>query len=197
MSHLPSPLFDVPPPGHVRRDLPRPDWENPTPPGPQKGVPMSRRTPWWHRLMLPGAIKGLWTAVRHIWQKKFTIQWPEEVRQVSDNYRFVHRLNKDEQGRPKCVACFLCQTACPANCIRIEGAKSPWPDREKYCVRFDINELRCIYCGMCEEACPEDAIELTRIYSFVGTTRDEMIYDKEQLLKIFDITRDEKHPQRW
>ena len=47
-------------------------------------------------------------------------------------YRGVHRLNRDEQGRVKCVACFLCATACPAHCIDIVAAESPWPDREKY-----------------------------------------------------------------
>ena len=74
------------------------------------------------------------------------------------NYRGVHRLNRDEQGRVKCVACYMCSTACPARCIDIVAAPSPWPDREKYPEAFVIDELRCIYCGMCEEACPVDAI---------------------------------------
>jgi NADH-quinone oxidoreductase subunit I len=84
----------------------------------------------------------------------------------------------------------MCETICPAYCIHIEGAPSPWPDREKYPIKFDIDELRCIYCGMCEEACPVDAIELTPEYSTVGLTRDEMIFDKEKLLEVFDKTRD-------
>ena len=103
-------------------------------------------------------------------------------------YRGVHRLNKDEEGRVKCVACFMCSTACPARCIHIEAAESPWEDREKYPAKFDIDELRCIYCGMCEEACPVDAIELTHEYDIVGLTRQEMIFDKSKLLQIFDET---------
>ena len=81
---------------------------------------------------------------------------------LRQTYRGVHRLNKDEEGRVKCVACFMCSTACPARCIHIEADEIPWADREKYPAKFDIDELRCIYCGMCEEACPVDAIELTQ-----------------------------------
>ena len=66
--------------------------------------------------------------------KAITVQYPEEQHVPSPNYRGVHRLNKDEQGRVKCVACMLCATACPAHCIDIVGATAPetWPDREKY-----------------------------------------------------------------
>ena len=42
----------------------------------------------------------------------------------------------------KCVACFLCATACPAHCIDILADESPWPDREKYPESFTIDELR-------------------------------------------------------
>ena len=69
----------------------------------------------------------------------------------------------------------MCSTACPARGIDIVAAESPWDDREKYPIKFDIDELRCIYCGMCEEACPVDAIELTPHYDLVGRSREEMI----------------------
>jgi len=151
---------------------------------------------------LPQALKGLGTTMKHMLNvvvrgKDRVIQYPEERREdlsVEDGgifkstYRGVHRLNKDEEGRVKCVACFMCSTACPANCIHIEAGESPWADREKYPIKFDIDELRCIYCGMCEEACPVDAIELTSIYDIVGLTRQEMIFDKEKLLKVYDRT---------
>ena len=99
-------------------------------------------------------------------------------------------MNKDEQGRVKCVACFLCATACPAHCIDIVAEPSPWPDREKYPKVFNIDELRCIYCGMCEQACPVEAIELTSFYDLTGASREEMIFDKEKLLSVFDQTKD-------
>jgi len=145
------------------------------------------------RLYLPQILQGLRVTLRHLFGRKFTLQYPEEKRQVrADRYHGLHRLNRDEQGRVACVACFMCQTICPARCIYIEAAEAPWPDREKYPVRFEIDELRCIYCGMCEEACPVDAIELTPEYRLVGLARDEMIFDKEMLLRMYDLTKDAK-----
>jgi len=149
------------------------------------------------RLYLPALLKGLAATFRHLFEKKVTVQYPEETCEVYPRYRGLHRLNKDELGRVKCVACFLCSTICPARCIHIVGAEAPWPDREKYPVRFDIDELRCIYCGMCEEACPEEAIELTRIYDMVGRSRKDLIYTKEMLLEVYDDTRDEGGMKKW
>ena len=82
----------------------------------------------------------------------------------------------------------MVETACPSHCIDIEAEESPLDDREKYPFKFEIDELRCISCGMCEEACPVDAIELTTEYDMVGLSRDEMVFDKEKLLEVYDVT---------
>ncbi|WP_459557497.1 NuoI/complex I 23 kDa subunit family protein [Lacunimicrobium album] len=144
-------------------------------------------------LYLPAIAAGIATTVRHMFHKNQTRQYPEVEPEIPKNYRGVHRLNRDDQGRVKCVACFMCQTACPANCIEIEATGTDkndpaWADRDKFPKTFVIDELRCIYCGMCEEACPVDAIELTSIYDLTGMTRQEMIFDKEKLLSVFDET---------
>jgi len=164
-------------------------------------------------LFIPAILQGLGTTLRHCFQnmgpgregrnKKniWVVQYPEQKRddrpvleggQERSNFRGVHRLNRDEDGRVRCVACFMCATACPADCIHIVAEASPWEDREKYPKQFDIDELRCIYCGMCEEACPCDAIELTPFYELTGLTRAEMIFDKAKLLEVYDATIGEK-----
>jgi NADH-quinone oxidoreductase subunit I len=140
------------------------------------------------RLYLPAIFSGLLLTGRHAFKPKVTVQFPEEKPTLPPNYRGVHRLNRDEQGRVKCVACYMCSTACPAHCIDIVAAPSPWPDREKYPELFVIDELRCIYCGMCEETCPCDAIELTSLFDLTGLSREEMMFDKEKLLSVFDQT---------
>ena len=162
-------------------------------------------------IFLPAIAKGLGTTLRHLFgnitmpgknkDNIYVVQYPEEKRddrpvveggQERSTFRGVHRLNKDEDDRVRCVACFMCATACPANCIHITAEESPWDDREKYPKQFDIDELRCIYCGMCEEACPCDAIELTPFYEVTGMSRQELIFDKTKLLEVYDQTIEEK-----
>ena len=140
------------------------------------------------QLYLPAILEGLQTTIKHMFKPAITQQFPEQRPKLPANYRGVHRLNRDEQKRVKCVACYMCATACPAHCIDIVAAPSPWPDREKYPETFVIDELRCIYCGMCEQACPVDAIELTTLADLTGLSREEMMFDKEKLLSVFDQT---------
>ena len=142
------------------------------------------------QLYLPIVADGLTTTLSHMFSRKVTEEYPEQEPNLPPNYRGVHRLNRDEAGRVKCVACYMCATACPAHCIDIVAAPAPaeWKDREKYPETFVIDELRCIYCGMCEEACPVDAIELTTLYDLTGLSREQMMFDKEKLLSVFDET---------
>jgi len=161
-----------------------------------KVKPLKYNFSFWDRLFLPALVKGLLVTFRHLFMRRFTVQYPEEKWIPRPGYRGGHRLNRDEFGRPKCVACELCATACPAECIHIVPGAAPWDDRERYPVKFEIDELRCIFCGMCEEACPEDAIELTEIFDFSAHTREALIWDKERLLKNFDLTADGKYYQR-
>jgi NADH-quinone oxidoreductase subunit I len=147
----------------------------------------------WEELYLPQIISGLFITFKHIFKKKFTVQYPEEKSPIPPGYRGLHRLTKDENGRIRCVACEMCSVACPAHCITIVGGPSPWPDREKTPLKYDIDLLRCIFCGMCEEACPEDAIELTYIHDFSAYSREDFLLTKEKLLEVFDKTV-EKQP---
>ncbi|MEX1230608.1 MAG: NADH-quinone oxidoreductase subunit I [Planctomycetaceae bacterium] len=152
----------------------------------------------WESTFLPAIAQGLKTTVGHIFDRKtVTQEFPEVKPNLPANFKGVHRLNRDDEGRVKCVACFMCATACPAHCIYIDAAEAPWEDRDKYPEKFVIDELKCIYCGMCEEACPCDAIELTSEFDISGQTREEMLYDREKLLSIFDQTvKSPKDPVR-
>ncbi len=156
----------------------------------QKDDPkLTHNMTWWERMYVPEVFKGMAATLRHIPRKKKTVLYPEarpeHLRPEPERYRGMHRLTKDPEGRVKCVACFMCSTACPADCITIVAQATPeeWTDREKMPAVFEINQLRCIFCGYCVEACPEDAIRMdTNITVPVFGRREDFIFDKEQLL---------------
>jgi len=131
---------------------------------------------------------GMALTFKNMWNTLFrrqasTIQFPEEKRVTSGRYRGVHLLTVREDDTPKCVACYMCATACPAECIYIESGERPEKTIEKYPTRFEIDLLRCVYCGFCVDACPEEAIFMSRENDLVGTTREELIIDRDRLIE--------------
>jgi NADH-quinone oxidoreductase subunit I len=139
-------------------------------------------------LYLPSVFAGLWVTMKHMFRKKDTMQYPEQKRTFGDRYRGVPALVKDQDGREKCVGCYMCQFVCPPLAINIEAGEIPSDSKthqvEKFPKRFEINMLRCIYCGLCEEACPEEAIFMSKTYVVTGLSRELMIFDKEKLYEI-------------
>ena len=95
----------------------------------------------WERLYLPAIAEGLSTTVKHLFSPKMTELYPEQPVNVPPNYRGVHRLNRDEEGRVRCVACYMCATACPAHCIDIVAAPAQGLDRPRKISR-DVRDRR-------------------------------------------------------
>ncbi|HXG94027.1 MAG TPA: NADH-quinone oxidoreductase subunit I [Blastocatellia bacterium] len=112
-----------------------------------------------------------------------TISYPEERRSYSDRYRGAHILTAREDGTPRCVACYMCATACPADCIYIEAKEVDNPLIEKAPARFEIDMLRCVFCGFCVDACPEEAIIMSREMEICAYTREETLWGIDRLMK--------------
>ncbi len=157
-----------------------------------KGLPEvvgTRRRTFWESAYFVEIAKGLAVTGRHLVRNLLrtsempTIQYPEQKRQYGPRFRGRHRLMKREDGSPRCVACMMCSTVCPADCITIVAAEHDDPTIEKYPDSFTIDLLRCVYCGLCEEACPCDAIRMdTGIYEIAADNREAFVVDKEFLL---------------
>ena len=161
------------------------------------------------RIFLPELIRGLAITARHFFANLFgvrdtnadillrkgmnkvsTVQYPEERVAYPPGYRGLHRLVPREDGKPRCVACYMCATVCPAQCIYIEAGEYPYDEKaesaviEKYPTKFVIDELRCVVCGFCVEACPKDAIRMdTATHTPPGYERSSFIWDIPRLLK--------------
>src|SRR6201987_4967290 len=112
---------------------------------------------------------------------------PLKGARFQERYRGMHVLQRDENGLEKCVACYLCAAACPANCIYIEAAENTETQRisagERYAKAYNIDYSRCIFCGYCVEACPTDAITHGHSIELAPYDINALIFRKEQLLE--------------
>ena len=124
------------------------------------------------KLYLPAIVKGLLVTSRHFFRNlrgfvtgrnrsDFVVQYPEERVDYPDAFRGMPVLVQLENGEPKCVACGLCEFACPTDCISIVPAETE-AGIERTPAVFEIDVSRCMFCGLCEEACPEEAIVMSR-----------------------------------
>jgi NADH-quinone oxidoreductase subunit I len=125
-------------------------------------------------------LRTIWQILRHTFQKPETIQYPEQKPYLAPRFRGRIILSRDPDGEERCVACYLCAAACPVDCIALQAAEDEHGRR--YPAFFRINFSRCILCGFCEEACPTLAIQLTPDYEMCEYDRQNLVYEKEDLL---------------
>ena len=142
----------------------------------------------WERAYLPAIFSGLRITGKHFFRKPVTISYPEEKREFSENFRGMHSLKRDEEGRERCTDCGLCALSCPAEAITMIAAeRQPGEEtlyrEEKYAAVYEINMLRCIFCGLCEEACPKEAIYLDGDIVPSNYFRKDFIYGKDKLVE--------------
>jgi len=142
----------------------------------------------WERAYLPAIVQGLSITMSHFFRKPVTIQYPEQKREFSENYRGLHSLKRDENGAERCTACGLCTLSCPAEAITMTAAERQKGEEhlyreEKYAAVYEINMLRCIFCGLCEEACPKEAIYLDGDIIPSDYLRKDFIYGKDKLVE--------------
>lgn len=131
-------------------------------------------------LFLKELLKGLSVTGRHVFSRKITVQYPEEKTPQSFRFRGLHALRRYRNGEERCIACKLCEAACPAMAISIECGERE--DGSRRTTRYDIDLNKCIFCGFCEEACPVDAIVETRVFEYHGEKQSDLYYTKAMLL---------------
>src|SRR5258707_6172028 len=125
-------------------------------------------------------LRTLWRVFLHTFHKRVTVQYPDEKPYLAPRYRGRIILSRDPDGGERCVACYLCAVACPVDCIALQATEDETGRR--YPEFFRINFFRCIFCGFCEDACPTYAIQLTPDFEMSEYKRQNLVYEKQDLL---------------
>ncbi|MSP53660.1 MAG: NADH-quinone oxidoreductase subunit NuoI [Gammaproteobacteria bacterium] len=128
--------------------------------------------------------KGMRITLRYFFKPKITVQYPEEKTPTSNRFRGLHALRRYPNGEERCIACKLCEAACPAAAITIDSEVRA--DGTRRTTKYEIDLFKCIYCGFCEEACPVDSIVETTIQDYHFEKRGQQIMRKDELLAIGD-----------
>ena len=133
-------------------------------------------------------LKGLGVTFKQMFRAETTVEYPKQVPEMHPRTHVGrHLLNRHENGLEKCIGCELCAWACPADAIYVQGADNdpdaPVSGGERYAETYQINYLRCIMCGLCVEACPTRALTLTSNFEMSWGTREDAIFEKDQLLR--------------
>ena len=122
---------------------------------------------------------GLKTSIKIFFEHHETEQYPENRNTLtfSDRNRFCLEMPHNEKNQYKCIACGLCQMACPNDSIHITSEMVETEDgkKKKQLVKYEYNLGQCMFCNLCVTACPHDAIQFNQEF-------ENAVFDKKKLI---------------
>ncbi len=127
---------------------------------------------------------GLKTTMREFFTKKITEQYPENRDELVmfDRFRGSLTMPHNENNEHKCIACGLCQMACPNDTIKVvsEFYEDEEGKKKKRLVKYEYNLGSCMFCQLCTRACPHGAIAFDQSF-------ENAVFDRAKLVKQLNL----------
>ena len=123
---------------------------------------------------------GMKTTMREFFTPKVTEQYPENRKKLKmfDRFRGTLVMVHNENNEHHCVACGLCQMACPNDTIKITSETITTEDgkKKKILAKYEYNLGSCMFCQLCVNACPHDAITFDQNFEHAVFDRSKLIF---------------------
>ena len=124
-------------------------------------------------------LTGMKTTMKVYFRKKVTEQYPENRKELKmfDRFRGTLTMPHNEQNEHRCIACGLCQNACPNDTIKVisETIETEEGKKKKILARYEYDLGSCIFCQLCVNACPHDAITFDQNFEHAVFDRSKLI----------------------
>lgn len=127
-------------------------------------------------------LTGMKVTGREFFTKKVTEPYPEnrDTLQISPRFRGRLVMPTDAESKHKCIACGLCQMACPNDTIHITSESvtdETTSKKKKVLVKYEYDLGACMFCQLCVNACPHHAIEFSNEFENAVFDRTKLIMD--------------------
>ncbi len=121
-------------------------------------------------------IVGMRITLVEFFKPNITLHYPHQTVKMPARYRGHIELIADEEGKPRCVVCGMCEKACPSGCITLEGEK-PEGSKKKVLTSYKLDFTKCSLCGSCVDSCNFGAVEYSKEYNLASTRKEDYHFD--------------------
>ena len=122
---------------------------------------------------------GMKTSIKVYFRKKVTEQYPENRKELKmfDRFRGTLNMPHNENNEHRCVACGLCQMACPNDTIKVTSETVETEDgkKKKILATYEYDLGACMFCQLCVKMCPQQAIEFKPTFEHAVYTRGKLV----------------------